>query len=143
MPEKRQKKRQERKAEKEKLKEAALEKKKEAVLQKRKRQSHLLSKDLRPILYGFGDDAAPLPESLKLVEELVGEYICDLVYKAMQLAEQKQRGNIFQGLHKEVLEHLRSKDKKKYYRALELLRKHDEIKEARKIMDINDFAGAT
>ena len=59
------------------------------------------------------------------------------VFKSMQLAEEKARGNIFQGLHKEVLEHLRSKDKKKYFRALDLLRKHDEIKEARKVLRIH------
>eukprot|EP00958_Prasinococcus_capsulatus_P003096 scaffold274_cov384-Prasinococcus_capsulatus_cf.AAC.3 len=58
MPEKRQKKRQERKAEKEKLKEAALEKKKEAVLQKRKRQSHLLSKDC---MFSPADRGPPAP----------------------------------------------------------------------------------
>ena len=33
------------------------------------------------MLYGFGDDAAPLPETLDLVEDIVLEYATTLMHK--------------------------------------------------------------
>jgi transcription initiation factor TFIID subunit 13 len=41
---------------------------------------------VRPMLYGFGDVANPLPETVDLVEELVTDYVADLVSAVLGFA---------------------------------------------------------
>uniref|UniRef100_A0A6N2M9U8 Transcription initiation factor TFIID subunit 13 n=1 Tax=Salix viminalis TaxID=40686 RepID=A0A6N2M9U8_SALVM len=44
-----------------------------------KRKRGVFQKDLQHMMYGFGDDANPLPETVALVEDIVVEYVTDLV----------------------------------------------------------------
>ncbi|KAK3691454.1 hypothetical protein RRG08_036253 [Elysia crispata] len=48
----------------------------DAPLEKRKK---IFSKELRCMMYGFGDDQNPYTESVDLVEDLVIDYISEMV----------------------------------------------------------------
>ncbi|KAE8689360.1 Transcription initiation factor TFIID subunit 13 [Hibiscus syriacus] len=43
-----------------------------------KRKRGVFQKDLQHMMYGFGDDANPFPETVTLVEDIVVEYITDM-----------------------------------------------------------------
>ncbi|CAI5970002.1 unnamed protein product [Closterium sp. NIES-65] len=81
---------------------------------------------VRLMMYGFGDDPEPLPESVELVEEIVIEYITDLVHRAQEVAARRGR------LTTEDVLFLIRKDPRKFARARELLAMNVELKEARK-----------
>jgi len=82
----------------------------EKVLGKRKR---LFSKELKYMLYGFGDVQNPLPETVDLVEDLVFEYVYETTLKATQIAAKRGR------LQTEDIVFLIRKDKKKYARTID------------------------
>nr|GMD06841.1 transcription initiation factor TFIID subunit 13 [Ipomoea batatas] len=44
-----------------------------------KRKRGMFQKDLQHMMYGFGDDANPLLETMSLVEDIVTEYVTDMV----------------------------------------------------------------
>ncbi|XP_023577465.1 transcription initiation factor TFIID subunit 13 [Octodon degus] len=52
---------------------------------KRKR---LFSKELRCMMYGFGDDQNPYTESVDILEDLVIEFITEMTHKAMSIGRQ-------------------------------------------------------
>ncbi|KAH7678638.1 transcription initiation factor TFIID subunit 13 protein [Dioscorea alata] len=54
-----------------------------------KRKRGVFQKDLQHMMYGFGDDPNPLPETVALVEDIVVEYITDLVHKAQDVATKR------------------------------------------------------
>ncbi|KAG0452775.1 hypothetical protein HPP92_025439 [Vanilla planifolia] len=49
----------------------------------------MFQKDLQHMMYGFGDDPNPLPETVALVEDIVVEYIIDLAHKAQEFASKR------------------------------------------------------
>ncbi|KAL3834095.1 hypothetical protein ACJIZ3_008831 [Penstemon smallii] len=87
----------------------------------------MFRKDLHHMMYGFGDDANPLPETVALVEDIVVEYVTNLVHKAEDVAT--KRGNLFA---KDFLFLIR-KDLPKLNRCTELLSLDEDIKQAKKI----------
>ncbi|KAL5671846.1 hypothetical protein ACJX0J_016152, partial [Zea mays] len=54
-----------------------------------KRKRGVFQKDLQHMMYGFGDDPNPLPETVALVEDIVVEYVTDLVHKAQNVASKR------------------------------------------------------
>nr|XP_048337332.1 transcription initiation factor TFIID subunit 13-like isoform X2 [Ziziphus jujuba var. spinosa] len=54
-----------------------------------KRKRGVFQKELQHMMYGFGDDPNPLPESVALMEDIVVEYITDLVYKAQDIGSKR------------------------------------------------------
>uniref|UniRef100_A0A453KDK8 Transcription initiation factor TFIID subunit 13 n=1 Tax=Aegilops tauschii subsp. strangulata TaxID=200361 RepID=A0A453KDK8_AEGTS len=84
------------------------------------------------MMYGFGDDPNPLPETVALVEDIVVEYITDLVHKAENVAS--KRGKL---LTEDFL-YLIRKDMRKLHRSTELLSMNEELKQARKAFDVNE-----
>ncbi|KAG0452881.1 hypothetical protein HPP92_025545 [Vanilla planifolia] len=54
-----------------------------------KRKRGMFQKDLQHMMYGFGDDPNPLPETVALVEDIVVEYIIDLANKAQEFASKR------------------------------------------------------
>lgn len=42
--------------------------------------------ELRSMMYGFGDDATPVPESINLVEDILTDYIQTTTHKAVSVA---------------------------------------------------------
>ena len=77
-------------------------------------------------MYGFGDAAQPLPESLALVESLVQQYVVGMSEKAAEIASLRGR------LDAECFIYAVKNDKEKYQRVQELLKAHEEIKEAKR-----------
>lgn len=102
-----------------------------------KRKRGVFQKDLQHMMYGFGDDPNPLPETVALVEDIVVEYVTDLVHKAQNVAS--KRGKL---LTEDFL-YLIRKDMRKLHRATELLSLNEELKQARKAFDVNEETLAT
>eukprot|EP01025_Chloroclados_australasicus_P065303 TRINITY_DN8907_c1_g1_i1.p1 TRINITY_DN8907_c1_g1~~TRINITY_DN8907_c1_g1_i1.p1 ORF type:complete len:142 (-),score=16.60 TRINITY_DN8907_c1_g1_i1:17-415(-) len=57
--------------------------------------AQLFRKDLRAMMYGFGDDPVPLQESVELVGDIVSEYITTLLLKAKANATLKGKIRYF------------------------------------------------
>ncbi|KAL6621296.1 hypothetical protein ACP70R_033728 [Stipagrostis hirtigluma subsp. patula] len=102
-----------------------------------KRKRGVFQKDLQHMMYGFGDDPNPLPETVALVEDIVVEYVTDLVHKALNVAS--KRGKL---LTEDFL-YLIRKDLRELHRATELLSMNEELKQARKAFDVNEETLAT
>jgi len=96
------------------------------------KKKRLFTRDLKVMMYGFGDVYNPLPESIDLMEDLVHEYIHEMTIKAMAVASKRGK------LATEDLIFLVRKDKKKYARVKELLSMYEELKRARKAFDMPD-----
>lgn len=48
-------------------------------------RKRLFSKELRCMMYGFGDDQNPYTESVDLLEDLVIEFIAETTHRAMEI----------------------------------------------------------
>ena len=90
-------------------------------------------KELRCMMYGFGDDRNPYTESVELLEDLVFKYINDTTRKAMDVG---RTGKITV----EDIMYLIRKDKRKCGRIRELLLMNEELKKSRKAFDIEILA---
>ncbi|KNA26049.1 hypothetical protein SOVF_001150 [Spinacia oleracea] len=97
-----------------------------------KRKRGVFQKDLQHMMYGYGDDINPLPESVALMEDIVVEYVTDLVHKAQDVGS--KRGRL---LTEDFLFIIR-KDLPKLNRATELLAMNEELKQARKAFDVDE-----
>lgn len=86
-----------------------------------------LKKKVKNMMYGFGDSANPLSETVDLMESIVLEYIHDMTVKSMQVAQKRGK------LEADDLVFLIRKDKKKYARVQHLLRLQREIQERNNI----------
>lgn len=90
-------------------------------------------KELRCMMYGFGDDRNPYTESVELLEDLVLKYINDTTRKAMDVG---RTGKITV----DDIMFLIRKDKRKCARVKELLLMNEELKKSRKAFDIEILA---
>ncbi|XAR64895.1 hypothetical protein NMG60_11008784 [Bertholletia excelsa] len=102
-----------------------------------KRKRGVFQKDLQHMMYGFGDDPNPLPETVALVEDIVVEYVTDLVHKAQNVASKRGR------LLTEDFLFLIRKDLPKLNRCTELLSMNEELKQARKAFEVDEEKLAT
>lgn len=102
-----------------------------ATLSGRKR---LFSKELRCMMFGFGDDQNPYTESVDLLEDLVIEFITEMTHKAMEIG---RTGRV----QVEDVVFLVRKDARKYARVKDLLTMNEELKKARKAFDEVKYAG--
>ncbi len=57
----------------------------EAEIQHTTGRKRLFSKELRCMMYGFGDDQNPYTESVDLLEDLVIEFITETTHRAMEI----------------------------------------------------------
>lgn len=96
---------------------------------KNKPKKRLFTRELKMMMYGFGDKENPLPETVDLMDDLVTEYITDMTCKAMRVAS--KRGKFVT----EDLVFVIRRDKKKFARSEELLIMNEEIKRARRMLD--------
>ena len=99
------------------------------VEEKKKR---LFFKEIRCMMYGFGDDQNPYTESAELLEELVIEFITDLTHKACQIGRPGR-------VQVEDIVYLIQKDPQKYARVKDLLTMNEELKKARRAFDEAKF----
>ncbi|GBP39438.1 Transcription initiation factor TFIID subunit 13 [Eumeta japonica] len=97
-------------------------------------RKRLFSKELRCMMYGFGDDRNPYTESVDFLEDLVIEFITDFTHKAMEVG---RTGRV----QVEDIIFLVRKDPRKYARVKDLLTMNEELKKARKAFDEVKYAG--
>ncbi|KAJ4838651.1 Transcription initiation factor TFIID subunit 13 [Turnera subulata] len=97
-----------------------------------KRKRGVFQKDLQHMMYGFGDDINPLPETVALVEDVVVEYVTDLAHKAQDIGSKRGKLSVEDFLY------LIRKDLPKLNRCTELLTMQEELKQARKAFEVDE-----
>ncbi|KAF4351905.1 hypothetical protein CsatB_023751 [Cannabis sativa] len=97
-----------------------------------KRKRGVFQKELQHMMYGFGDCSNPLPESVALMEDIVMEYIIDLVHKAQDNGSKQGKLSVEDFLY------LMRKDFRKLNRCTELLSMNEELKQARKAFETDE-----
>ncbi|KAI9307124.1 transcription initiation factor IID, 18kD subunit-domain-containing protein [Cunninghamella echinulata] len=94
----------------------------------------MFAKDLKLLMYGFGDDPNPSGDSIALMDDLVIDYIIETCQKVAKLSE--SRGKIRVEDFKFVLR----KDPKKLARIEELIYMNEDIRRAKQIFDDKEMA---
>lgn len=97
-------------------------------------RKRLFSKELRCMMFGFGDDKNPYTETVDLLEDLVIEYIAETTHRAMEIG---RTGRV----QVEDIIFLVRKDPRKYSRVKDLLTMNEELKKARKAFDEIKYVG--
>ncbi|KAB2061787.1 hypothetical protein ERO13_A10G101800v2 [Gossypium hirsutum] len=97
-----------------------------------KRKRGVFQKDLQHMMYGFGDDPNPLPETVALVEDIVVEYVTDMAHKAQDIGSKRGKLSVEDFLY------LIRKDLPKLNRCTELLSMQEELKQARKAFEVDE-----
>ncbi|GAV82533.1 TFIID-18kDa domain-containing protein, partial [Cephalotus follicularis] len=97
-----------------------------------KRKRGVFQKDLQHMMYGFGDDPNPLPETVALVEDILVEYVTDLAHKAQDFGSKRGKLSVEDFLY------LIRKDLPKLNRCTELLSMQEELKQARKAFEVDE-----
>uniref|UniRef100_A0A1L8DH42 Transcription initiation factor TFIID subunit 13 n=1 Tax=Nyssomyia neivai TaxID=330878 RepID=A0A1L8DH42_9DIPT len=97
-------------------------------------RKRLFSKELRCMMYGFGDDQNPYTESVDMLEDLVIEFITETTHRAMEIG---RTGRV----QVEDIVFLVRKDQRKYARVKDLLTMNEELKRARKAFDEIKYVG--
>ncbi|XP_055300193.1 transcription initiation factor TFIID subunit 13 isoform X3 [Sitodiplosis mosellana] len=97
-------------------------------------RKRLFSKELRCMMYGYGDDQNPYTESVDLLEDLVIEFITETTHRAMEIG---RTGRV----QVEDIVFLVRKDQRKYARVKDLLTMNEELKRARKAFDEIKYVG--
>jgi transcription initiation factor TFIID subunit 13 len=92
------------------------------------KKKRIFSKELRCMMYGFGDDQNPYTESVDMLEDLVIQFISEIAHKAMEIGRQGR-------VSVEDVMHLVRRDPRKFARVKDLLSMNEELKKARKAFD--------
>lgn len=93
----------------------------------------LYGKELRCMMYGFGDDKNPYTESVDLLEELVLKYVADTTRQAISVKKSNK-------ITVDDIMYLVRRDKRKCDRVKELLVMNEELKKSRKAFDLEALA---
>ena len=96
---------------------------------KRKRT---FTKELKYMLYGFGDVSCPASDTVEVMEDMVLEFITETALRAERVAS--KRGKI----KTEDFLFVVRKDPKKYARVEQLLLMNDELKRARRAFEVDE-----
>jgi len=94
------------------------------------------SREVKSLLYAFGDVPNPRQDTVKFVEDLMVDYLVQLAHDATKLGQYRGRVRT-----EDFLFALR-KEPRKLARAKELLALDKELKRARQAFNISDFTGA-
>jgi len=89
---------------------------------------------VKALLYAFGDDVNPLPETVKVLDEIVTDFIIETCHSAAASAAYARRQKIKVDDFKFAIR----KDPAKLGRVQELLSLDKELKDARRQFDQND-----
>ncbi|RIA92060.1 transcription factor TFIID complex subunit Taf13, partial [Glomus cerebriforme] len=92
----------------------------------------IFTKDLRLLMYGFGDEPDPAPDTVNVMEELVNDYITEMCLKASKVAKDRK-------VTVDDFKFILRNDPKKLARVEELLFMEKDIKTARKTFDVNEI----
>ena len=88
----------------------------------------IFSKELRCMLYGYGDDRNPYTETVDFLDDVVIQFIIDMTHKAMEIGRPGR-------VQVEDIIFLVRKHPRMYARVRELLTMNEELKKARKAFD--------
>lgn len=91
-------------------------------------KKYLFRKELRVMIYGFGDDKIPYDKTLELLETIIVNYIHGMCQRALQLGKTGR-------LTLEDIHYLIRRDPRKFGRVRDLLSMSEELKKARKQFD--------
>jgi len=100
------------------------------------RKQNLFSKDLKLLMYAFGDDPNPSPDSVAVLEDIVIEYINEMCIEAARIAAPRHK------LKVDDFKVALRNDPTKLGRVEELLHLQKVISEARKQFDTDDGKGS-
>ncbi|CAG2107615.1 unnamed protein product, partial [Medioppia subpectinata] len=92
------------------------------------KKKRIFSKELRCMMYGFGDDHNPYTETVDMFEDLVIQFITDIALRAMEMGRPGR-------VAVEDIMHLVQRDGRKFSRVKDLLTMNEELKKARKAFD--------
>ncbi|KAL7058519.1 hypothetical protein AAHC03_016399 [Spirometra sp. Aus1] len=95
-------------------------------------EKRLFLKDIRSMLYAFGDVESPLPETVAVLEEIAVQYIIDMSRRALETGRVGK-------ITVEDVAYLVRKESRKFSRAKELLLVSEELKRARKAFKDDEF----
>lgn len=93
-----------------------------------KNKKRLFAKELRCMLFGFGDDVNPYTETVDMLEDLVIHFIGDTALRALEVGRSGR-------VTVEDVMYLVRRDPRKYSRVRDLLNMNEELKKARKAFD--------
>ncbi|CAB3410960.1 unnamed protein product [Caenorhabditis bovis] len=91
-------------------------------------KKHVLRRELRAMMYGFGDDKVPYDKTVDTLEAITLHYIKELCQAAMKIGKPDR-------LALEDIHYLIRRDPKKFARVKDLLSISEELKKARKQFD--------
>ncbi|KAI1728615.1 transcription initiation factor IID, 18kD subunit domain-containing protein [Ditylenchus destructor] len=88
----------------------------------------IFRRELKSMLYGFGDNKTPSDETLDALEAIVVDYIRQVSQKALSVGKPNR-------IALEDIHYLIRRDQKKFSRVKELLSMSEELKKARKAFE--------
>ena len=88
------------------------------------------------MMYGFGDDPVPHPDSLQLVEDLTLHYLHQFLNDCLSTSQQAGSAKV----RLEDIMFVLRRDEKKTARVEELLYMNEELKKARRAFEVEDGA---
>ncbi|KAI8344482.1 transcription initiation factor IID, 18kD subunit-domain-containing protein [Chlamydoabsidia padenii] len=89
----------------------------------------MFAKDLKLLMYGFGDSPNPSADSIALMDDLVIDYITEMCQKVSKVSESRGK------LRVEDFKFVLRKDPKKLARVEELLYMNEDIRRAKQLFD--------
>lgn len=92
-----------------------------------------LIKDLRLMMYGFGDSTTPRKDTTNLVHDYLISYLKTILIKTQNMAKIKGKTKT------DDLLYILKKDRRKYTRVKDLLATNEELKNARKTFDLEQY----
>ncbi|XP_018654697.1 serine/threonine kinase [Schistosoma mansoni] len=95
-------------------------------------KKRMFSREIRSMLYAFGDDENPLPETVSLVEDIAVRHIIEMTKKALKIGKPGK-------ISVEDVTYLVRRDPKKFSRVKELLLLSEELRRARKAFEEDEF----
>ncbi|KAG0321715.1 hypothetical protein BGZ99_003738 [Dissophora globulifera] len=98
-----------------------------------KRKKYVFNKELKQLMYGFGDVPNPSNDAVGVLEDMLIEYLTDTCTAAAGIADKRGKVNV------EDFKFVLRKDAKKRARVDELLYMNEDIRRAKKLADIPEF----
>ncbi|KAF9154555.1 hypothetical protein BG015_000631 [Linnemannia schmuckeri] len=98
-----------------------------------KRKKYVFGKELKQLMYGFGDVPNPANDAVGVLEDMLIEYLTDTCTQAAAVADKRGKVNV------EDFKFVLRKDAKKRARVDELLYMNEDIRRAKRIADIPEL----
>ncbi|CAL8085577.1 unnamed protein product [Calicophoron daubneyi] len=95
-------------------------------------RKRMFTKEIRSMLYAFGDVESPLPETVAALEEIAVKHIVMVTRKALAIGRPGK-------ISVEDVTYLVRRDPKKFSRVKELLLLSEELRRARKAFEEDEF----